>query len=925
MLLTSEQLAVVEKAALAAELYEPSSRKLLLVDLPAEFSASLAITDIPLQQLRQDLRALNACSAIPGASQPPMVLWLQAATLRSEPRAESQVFRDMALRAKKAASRTPNSSPRVPLRAYLEGIITRFEYLETEYTGQSIAFSEELSTWMNGHPHSVRIGGSAEGGTIREALANHHAVSLVGDPGAGKTTMLHHLARQEAKNILVSGDGWIPVYVELAHFEPEPTNRDPCAGLLRLIDDARGGVCHQELTSLFLFDGLNEVAEEARERLTYALRMYIERNAGCNFVITTRRYGFNNRLNTPVYVLQEFSRQDIVDYAARCFEGDVGKAFVNGLTPELHAMVRNPLLLRVATNLYRNDTRLPRSRGRLLEQFVSQLLSWEDTKWLSGADEIPRERRHSLPMPLGFYMQSKGVQVVKIERAVELLQEGLPYEASAQMILGWLCQRGLLREEEGGYVRFCHQAIQEYFAARQIRDQLQESLDGRGQSRMVDELACVRRPEWHDAVAIAAGLLPRATSDRLIEILSKRHEMLTAMCLRNSSVSDDLHAKVVQMHESRVRRWMRVSVARLRPLLAAAFAALYFAPILIHFKFFGTSGIWWSFHQTQGGFQVGPVLMGTPFTYDVSSGPVLVLLDWYVDELPSWLRVIWNSVGPFIITCLIAALLWTGVKRWIRTAALTQRIVPSLRALRIIGSQEALGTLGSLVTMAGQDESVPKEYRRMIETYSTGDAAPEHRQRVLLEERLWEEPRSLRQHVILSVRQEGAGSLDEILGVSRIKFASDTRLAEAMRSIVADTALPLRERRDVRRKYHEYYSIWLERVWPTGDDVKLFLARHWPRATFIVLAILTVCLISMGPAGSPTPPDIQRRSANFRGNPEIGLAIGIFLPSAILLWNKLRPRSEYSYFASLRDLMIMFLLFNLLRLSSAITTYLSLQ
>ncbi|MDQ7029769.1 MAG: tetratricopeptide repeat protein [Ardenticatenia bacterium] len=333
-------------------------------------------------------------------------------------------------------------------------------------------------------------------------LTHHERVLLVGAPGAGKTTVLryytHYLADREMRRVNQEGvtSVTLPVFVRLnlvrRHQQVET-----------LILDAlhHGGITHiqhveevcrllrGELTRLddqappvrlaLLFDGLNEIPEEAQEEFFRFLRQISPVH---QIVLTCRTEHFVPIDGFVPIFLEPLSEADIELYITRYLDPARGKRLAEEILadPELRQLAHSPLLLFMFTQIadIQEDVALPKNRGLLYEAFVERLLRRTETEWwrIFGRSKakVQVDVSREVLGYLALAMQHQRLETMSREQCYWLIREATfaaSLQASAKDIFEGLLFSGLLRlSGDREQVEFLHQAVREYFAAFQLRE-----------------------------------------------------------------------------------------------------------------------------------------------------------------------------------------------------------------------------------------------------------------------------------------------------------------------------------------------------------------------------------------------------------------------------------------------------------------------
>ncbi|WP_326557041.1 SUMF1/EgtB/PvdO family nonheme iron enzyme [Micromonospora sp. NBC_01796] len=358
---------------------------------------------------------------------------------------------------------------------------------------------------------------------LRELItdAESFAYVLLGAPGAGKTTLLRRLEMDIARDGLVDpSDPVIPFGVSLAEYgygsddaPPPPlqwleqrwATRNPHLPPLR--EHLAGG------RLLLLLDGLNELAHtdqaDLRRRVA-AWRAFLYEHIrdipGNRAVFSCRTLDYGAMLSSkdvgvPHIRLEPMSPAQVIEYVRVNLPEHA--ALVTGVLTRdqrILSFYRTPYMLRLLVGQVRAVGTVPVGRADAFQSMVRELLRREilagnqrltdpamltdreqrqlrehggDPRWLPERGQlIPALTRLAYQMQRAKSGADKGVVVVDYDTAVDLLN-GLARLAESSLRVG--LDTGILDERDQS-IRFFHQLLQEFFAARQLAQGLQPGL-----------------------------------------------------------------------------------------------------------------------------------------------------------------------------------------------------------------------------------------------------------------------------------------------------------------------------------------------------------------------------------------------------------------------------------------------------------------
>ncbi|MEV6300036.1 NACHT domain-containing protein [Actinoplanes sp. NPDC051861] len=394
---------------------------------------------------------------------------------------------------------------------------------------------EEIERLAVGHPAALlaataerTIAKHSDAVRPEDALAQHQHIVVLGDPGAGKTTMLKHLAFRMCREEN-SGLPALPVFVELRRFID--------SGLSDILEFAVqecerrygffGAKAYLEERleagdAALLFDGLDEVlggsdaeqAGDAYRKAAAEIERVCARYSKAAIAVTCRRAGFSGGLDRFVILeVLDFTWDQSRRFLQNWFAGRE-KAF-RDLVNSLHRNVRmktlaaNPLILSLIAIVYERDLELPERRAELYKRCVEVLLmEWDSRRGIRRFARFTTDRKRDLLEELAWHFHVKGQRYFAEREVLDMIRDFLPtisleHADPADILREIAANYGLLKEQANGWYGFWHLTIQEYFAAVWAAKQFPECRDLLLRHR--------HDPWWEEVILLLADRMSDAT------------------------------------------------------------------------------------------------------------------------------------------------------------------------------------------------------------------------------------------------------------------------------------------------------------------------------------------------------------------------------------------------------------------------------
>ncbi|MFI2606599.1 NACHT domain-containing protein [Kitasatospora sp. NPDC018619] len=401
-------------------------------------------------------------------------------------------------------------------------------------------------------------------------------VVLLGDPGAGKSTLARYLALtlvQEADGPLAPLAGLVPLVVELRQyadgqwrertFEDFLDHRHRVAGMSLPGPELRRLLRNGE--AVVVFDGLDEIFDPGkRAATTERIAAFAARYDRARVVVTSRAVGYQRGAlggaGFTHVMLQDLDPDRIAEFARRWYAiacpaaPELADRLVDRITGAVAAsrpireLAGNPLLLTILAIIGRRQS-LPRDRQGVYEHAVRVLVAhWDrDTKHLDvpskpGAADVldfldDRERLELLRLLArrmqegiggiaGNHIHAEELEAVFRDYFAQLGY--LPHQclAAARTLRDQLRERNFILARYGSEVYgFVHRAFLEHLAAADIvqrytvdREWTPEELLREVFARRADD------PSWHEVLLLVVNQLSETDAGKVVDHLLDRRD-----------------------------------------------------------------------------------------------------------------------------------------------------------------------------------------------------------------------------------------------------------------------------------------------------------------------------------------------------------------------------------------------------------------
>lgn len=459
-----------------------------------------------------------------------------------------------------------------------------------------------------------RSAGNSSASSLIEAFEKNARVTVVGDPGSGKSSLIKQTFRSACRQAdSIPGRVRLPVMIELKRFTPpkrvkgERASGDWALSRLRdQVQEVQGFDMGQLFDSfvsgnglMVLLDGLDEVASNDYPRTANAIRglsKLLAQRSSSNIVVLTMRVQFHQQVQADfedcfptVYRIAPFSPSDIFSFLDRwpfqSAKSEQMSRIYGDLTdrPTLREMCRNPLVLAmyVANDQSPADAQAPPdTRTSFYDQVVAELLVERRSRQLGlAARTALREKREAILGRLALENLVDETQAANSptwQAAVDIISDVYEYanEADAEEMLRDLERdTGIIsHEREGESLRFIHLTFCEFLAAKEVaqgqENGLPQLLAHHDKFQRADQPQL--RSRLNEVIPFATALLARAFRPKAIQAVAEtcNQEILGRCFLETQAYRGDvwqdyLDQEQTELLKSDPRHWTDEWLSRL--------------------------------------------------------------------------------------------------------------------------------------------------------------------------------------------------------------------------------------------------------------------------------------------------------------------------------------------------------------------------
>ena len=311
-----------------------------------------------------------------------------------------------------------------------------------------------------------------------EIVEKDKLILILGEAGSGKTTLLRHISNHQANSCLeplkTKGQVTFPIYVNLGQFREgdllQYLKKTLPSDIFSLLQKRPTGFKNWRF--IYLLDGLDEIPlDDIPDRLRSIISNSMSFKTGSDLVILSSRPIFYESYRSTfelwplqVYHLARLTWEQISSYCKQkgC---EPDELFKESARLDFDELLRNPLNLKLALDLLKNEGQLPSTKSDLFEKIVQWKTSQRPIRPFERKGLLEGLRDIALVMEM---LQRNYLTEIETTKVLHEVTGSGP--SSPDELIGELEITGLIIKSED-VIRFEHRALGEYLAATRLRNE----------------------------------------------------------------------------------------------------------------------------------------------------------------------------------------------------------------------------------------------------------------------------------------------------------------------------------------------------------------------------------------------------------------------------------------------------------------------
>ena len=357
-------------------------------------------------------------------------------------------------------------------------------------------------------------------GTISEIFDSVDKFIIKGIGGLGKTTTLRFFSNHLAKEGKLS-----PLFFSLKEYRSginliEQILFDANISIVEFENDLKNGS-----KFILLLDGINEIINlNRRSDLINDFKILLKKYNSCSFVISSRNIPEIKQLDLPIFNIQPFDNDGIIEFIQKNFP-EISENLISNLnnSKRLLRVCSNPLLLSMLCTVYQNeDLSKVNNEALIIRSFVNKSIERERLKNPS----VNSVKILQYLLDLGYYTRNNTLVLFSLNDTLTILSKcSLRISPGDDIIelISLFKDMNFISESNNNF-SFTHELYQEYFAAEGLLFY----------ERNIKEIEYI--DYWRNPILMFSGLSHNRTE--LIYSIAESDTLLAAECVVTSFIEE---------------------------------------------------------------------------------------------------------------------------------------------------------------------------------------------------------------------------------------------------------------------------------------------------------------------------------------------------------------------------------------------------
>lgn len=369
------------------------------------------------------------------------------------------------------------------LKRYLEKQKDKYSYIKTLLKGNTPVYLYDIYYHLKLKNENKKI----ETKSINSLFFNSNYITIIGDAGSGKSTLIKHLFL----NSIFEKSG-IPILVELRYLNDYNNNFENY--IYEKIFENKLSLNSDILERLllngkfiFFLDGFDELNSAIKPKIISSLTSFINLYDKNKFILTTRPYSdiehlplFHNYFVQPL----DKTKGEIEGFIHKQLQNEtelaqkIVKSISNNKSEYIESFLTNPLLLSLYILTFQSDSSIPSEKSVFYRRVINVLFSEHDSKTKLG---FPREKLTKLN-------QQQFEEILKSFCFISFFESKFSWESDyvneklmrikSNLNVADFDNNDFIKDlklslalwvDDNGIMSFAHRSLQEYFAALSIK------------------------------------------------------------------------------------------------------------------------------------------------------------------------------------------------------------------------------------------------------------------------------------------------------------------------------------------------------------------------------------------------------------------------------------------------------------------------